>query len=80
MNTNTEYIIYYSRKIATYKDRLKWLRKQIKNLNDKIAIYEECKTDFMKPSAITKNKKRAIKEDNNTDDKATDTKDKTKDE
>ena len=42
-----EYIKFYTRKTENYRNRMKWLRKQIKILNDKIFNYEECKLDFV---------------------------------
>ena len=48
MNNSNEYIAYYDSKIEKYKNRIKWLCKIIRHLNDKIDIYEECKSDFTK--------------------------------
>ena len=42
-----EYIKFYTRKTENYRNRMKWLRKQIQILNDKIFNYEECKLDFV---------------------------------
>ena len=64
VNKDVENIFYYNRKIETYKDRIKWLRKQILAINQKIKIYTECREDFYnsilskarKKSAATVNK------------------------
>ena len=57
MNNSKEYIAYYDSKIKKYKNRIKWLCKIIGHLNDKIDIYEECKSDFIKVPLPTKQKK-----------------------
>ena len=67
LNKDVENIFYYNRKIETYKDRIKWLRKQITAINQKIKIYTECREDFYK-SMLSKTRKKptatANKEEN----------------
>ena len=67
LNKDVENIFYYNRKIETYKDRIKWLRKQILAINQKIKIYTECREDFYK-SMLSKTRKKptatANKEEN----------------
>ena len=67
VNKDVENIFYYNRKIETYKDRIKWLRKQILAINQKIKIYTECREDFYK-SMLSKTRKKptatANKEEN----------------
>ena len=46
VNKDIDTVFYYNRKIETYKNRIKWLRKQISALNQKIKIYTECQEDF----------------------------------
>ena len=57
LNKDVENIFYYNRKIETYKDRIKWLRKQILAINQKIKIYTECREDFYK-SMLSKTRKK----------------------
>ena len=67
LNKDVENIFYYNRKIETYKDRIKWLRKQILAINQKIKIYTECREEFYK-SMLSKTRKKptatANKEEN----------------
>lgn len=67
LNKDVENIFYYNRKIETYKNRIKWLRKQISAINQKIKIYTECREDFYK-SMLSKTRKKptatANKEEN----------------
>ena len=67
VNKDVDTIFYYNRKIETYKDRIKWLRKQILAINQKIKIYTECREDFYK-SMLSKTRKKptatANKEEN----------------
>ena len=67
LNKDVDNIFYYNRKIETYKDRIKWLRKQILAINQKIKIYTECREDFYK-SMLSKTRKKptatANKEEN----------------
>ena len=58
LNKDVENIFYYNRKIETYKDRIKWLRKQILAINQKIKIYTECREDFYK-SMLSKTRKKS---------------------
>ena len=58
VNKDVENIFYYNRKIETYKDRIKWLRKQISALNQKIKIYTECQEDFYN-SMLSKTRKKS---------------------
>ena len=46
VNKDIDTVFYYNRKIETYKNRIKWLRKQISAINQKIKIYTECQEDF----------------------------------
>ena len=57
MSMNIENVAYYTRKIETYKNRIKWLHKTITQIREKIAIYEECRGDFMKNTIFDKRKK-----------------------
>ena len=57
LNKDVENIFYYNRKIETYKDRIKWLRKQISAINQKIKIYTECQEDFYN-SMLSKTRKK----------------------
>ena len=67
VNKDVENFYYYNRKIETYKDRIKWLRKQITAINQKIKIYTECREEFYK-SMLSKTRKKptatANKEEN----------------
>ena len=75
MNNSNEFIAYYDNKIEKYKNRIRWLCKIIRHLNDKIDIYEECKSDFIKVplpteqiiSVFGRRKKQTIKTDNNAE-------------
>ena len=73
LNKDVENIFYYNRKIETYKDRIKWLRKQILAINQKIKIYTECQEDFYN-SMLSKTRKKPTetvnKSVNKTDNKA----------
>ena len=69
LNKDVENIFYYNRKIETYKDRIKWLRKQILAINQKIKIYTECREDFYK-SMLSKTRKKptaTINKEENTE-------------
>ena len=80
VNKDVDTIFYYNRKIETYKNRIKWLRKQISALNQKIKIYTECQEDFYN-SMLSKARKKPTetvnkavnKEENKTDNSAENT-------
>ena len=57
MSMNIKNFAYYTRKIETYKNRIKWLHKTITQIREKIAIYEECRGDFMKNTIFDTRKK-----------------------
>ena len=57
LNKDVDTIFYYNRKIETYKNRIKWLRKQISAINQKIKIYTECQEDFYN-SMLSKTRKK----------------------
>ena len=67
VNKDIDTVFYYNRKIETYKNRIKWLRKQISAINQKIKIYTECREEFYK-SMLSKTRKKptatANKEEN----------------
>ena len=73
LNKDVDTIFYYNRKIETYKNRIKWLRKQISAINQKIKIYTECQEDFYN-SMLSKTRKKPTetvnKAVNKTDNKA----------
>ena len=73
VNKDIDTVFYYNRKIETYKNRIKWLRKQISAINQKIKIYTECQEDFYN-SMLSKARKKPTetvnKEENKTDNKA----------
>ena len=58
VNKDVDTIFYYNRKIETYKNRIKWLRKQISAINQKIKIYTECQEDFYN-SMLSKTRKKS---------------------
>ena len=58
VNKDIDTVFYYNRKIETYKDRIKWLRKQISAINQKIKIYTECQEDFYN-SMLSKTRKKS---------------------
>ena len=58
VNKDIDTVFYYNRKIETYKNRIKWLRKQILALNQKIKIYTECQEDFYN-SMLSKTRKKS---------------------
>ena len=58
LNKDVDTIFYYNRKIETYKNRIKWLRKQISAINQKIKIYTECQEDFYN-SMLSKARKKS---------------------
>ena len=70
VNKDIDTVFYYNRKIETYKNRIKWLRKQILAINQKIKIYTECREDFYK-SMLSKTRKKSTetvnKEENTTE-------------
>ena len=57
VNKDIDNFYYYNRKIETYKNRIKWLRKQILAINQKIKIYTECQEDFYN-SMLSKTRKK----------------------
>ena len=58
VNKDVDNFYYYNRKIETYKNRIKWLRKQISAINQKIKIYTECQEDFYN-SILSKARKKS---------------------
>ena len=80
VNKDIDTVFYYNRKIETYKNRIKWLRKQISAINQKIKIYTECQEDFYN-SMLSKARKKPTetvnkavnKTDNKTDNSAENT-------
>ena len=69
VNKDIDTVFYYNRKIETYKNRIKWLRKQISAINQKIKIYTECQEDFYN-SMLSKTRKKPTETVNKEENKA----------
>ena len=68
VNKDIDTVFYYNRKIETYKNRIKWLRKQISAINQKIKIYTECQEDFYN-SMLSKTRKKSTETVNKEENK-----------